>query len=307
MSAASRRLATLVAHLDPPASGAAAANRDYSESCGCCWGRFSFFAPWDLTLHHTLAEYRNESFKWNGWGFSDSEFSLSDNGEVQLTGDRYLFSGREFPAFRAWCEKELGVDITLQTPAQDELAAVPESTVNDAFMSAIKDAYKSISFDGYTRVFHSHGHTLEEVFALRNGQLPRVVDVVIWPGEHAHVERIVRAAHEHNVVIIPFGGGTSVTNAVSPPAGEKRMIVSLDMKEMNRVKWIDRESMLACIETGAVGIELDKRLAKEGYTLGHEPDSFEFSTLGGWISTNASGMKKNVYGNIEGEPWAQSF
>jgi alkyldihydroxyacetonephosphate synthase len=62
---------------------------------------------------------------------------------------------------------------------------------------------------------------------------------------------------------------------------------------------MDRESMLCCVEAGAVGIDLDQRMSKEGYTLGHEPDSFEFSTLGGWISTNASGMKKNVYGNIE--------
>jgi alkyldihydroxyacetonephosphate synthase len=172
------------------------------------------------------------------------------------------------------------VDVTLQSPAQDQLGKIPEPRSNAAFLTAIKDQYKSISFDGYVRVFHSHGHTLEEIFALRNAMLPRVVDVVIWPGDHSHVERIVRAAHEHNVVIIPFGGGTSVTNAVSPPEHEKRMIVSLDMHEMNKVKWIDRESMLCCIESGAVGIELDQRLAKEGYTLGHEPDSFEFSTLG---------------------------
>jgi alkyldihydroxyacetonephosphate synthase len=241
---------------------------------------------------------------------------LSDSGEVQLIGDRYSFSGREFPAFRAWCEKELGVDVTLQSPAQEQLSKIPEPRGNSAFLAAIKDQYKSISFDGYVRVFHSHGHTLEEIFALRNSMLPRVVDVVIWPGDHAQVEKIVRAAHEHNVVIIPFGGGTSVTNAVSPPEHEKRMIVSLDMHEMNKIKWIDRESMLCCIEAGAVGIELDQRLSKEGFTLGHEPDSFEFSTLGmrrgfmfvdaneisykgGWISTNASGMKKNVYGNIE--------
>lgn len=192
------------------------------------------------------------------------------------------------------------MDVTLQTPSQEELPnPMPEPLVNDAFMKAIADSYKSVSFDPYTRVFHSHGHTLEEMFALRNNALARVVDVVVWPGEHAHVERIVHAAHEHNVVIIPFGGGTTVTAAVEPPAHEKRMIVSLDMHEMNRVRWIDRESMMACIETGAVGLELDGVLAKEGYTLGHEPDSFEFSTLGGWISTNASGMKKNVYGNIE--------
>ena len=239
------------------------------------------------------------SYKWNGWGFSDSEFRLTESGQVELIGDRYLFSGREFPAFREWCERELGVDVTLETPAQQQLGKIPEPRSNAAFLAAIKDSYKNISFDGYVRVFHSHGHTLEEMFALRNDMLPRVVDVVVWPGSHAHVERIVAAAHEHNVVIIPFGGGTSVTAGVQPPTDETRMIVSLDMHEMGAVKWIDRESMLCCIEAGAVGVDLDQRLAKEGYTLGHEPDSFEFSTLGGWISTNASGMKKNVYGNIE--------
>ena len=293
-----RRIDTVFRHLlpnDASSSECAASPHDYSM----CFFSFFFFFFFCFSFP-PLLEYRNESFKWNGWGFSDSEFTLTEAGEVQLTGDRYSFSGRVFPAFRAWCEKELGVDVTLQSPAQDTLAKVPEARTNAGFLAAIKDnSYKSISFDPYVRVFHSHGHTLEEMFALRNDGLPRVVDVVIFPGEHAHVERIVRAAHEHNVVIIPFGGGTSVTNAVSPPEHEKRMIVSLDMHEMNKIKWIDRESMLCCVEAGAVGIDLDQRLAKEGFTMGHEPDSFEFSTLGGWISTNASGMKKNVYGNIE--------
>ena len=71
------------------------------------------------------------------------------------------------------------------------------------------------------------------------------------------------------------------------------------MQEMNKIKWIDHESMMGLIECGAAGQELDKRLRAKGYTIGHEPDSFEFSTLGGWIATRASGMKKNVYGNIE--------
>src|SRR5207244_4725082 len=80
---------------------------------------------------------------------------------------------------------------------------------------------------------------------------------------------------------------------------EKRTIVSVDMRRMNRILWIDRQNMMACIEAGAVGRHLMTGLAKYGVTMGHEPDSVEFSTLGGWIATNASGMKKNRYGNIE--------
>lgn len=80
---------------------------------------------------------------------------------------------------------------------------------------------------------------------------------------------------------------------------EKRMIVSLDMSRMNRIKWVDKINMLACVEAGIIGQDLERELKNYGVVLGHEPDSVEFSTLGGWISTRASGMKKNTYGNIE--------
>ena len=77
------------------------------------------------------------------------------------------------------------------------------------------------------------------------------------------------------------------------------MIVSCDLSRMNSIKWVDRGNMQACIEVGIAGKDLEKELEKYGVMMGHEPDSVEFSTLGGWISTRASGMKKNKYGNIE--------
>jgi len=110
---------------------------------------------------------------------------------------------------------------------------------------------------------------------------------------------IVKKANEHDIVIIPFGGGTNVTQALVPYESEKRIIISLDMTRMNHVKWVDRKNRLACIEAGITGKDLEKELRKYGMVFGHEPDSYEFSTLGGWISTKASGMKKNKYGNIE--------
>jgi len=90
-----------------------------------------------------------------------------------------------------------------------------------------------------------------------------------------------------------------VTEALRCPTSEERVIVSVDMRQMNRIAWIDPVNHMACIEAGAVGRHLVEQLRKHGFTLGHEPDSIEFSTLGGWIATNASGMKKNKYGNIE--------
>ena len=113
------------------------------------------------------------------------------------------------------------------------------------------------------------------------------------------LQGIVRAASQCNVVLIPYGGGTSVSHALVCPDNEKRMIVSIDMSKMNKILWLDRTNMTVRIEAGAIGQDIQRKLEKLGFTIGHEPDSVEFSSLGGWISTRASGMKKNIYGNIE--------
>jgi len=100
-------------------------------------------------------------------------------------------------------------------------------------------------------------------------------------------------------MLVPFGGGTNVTKALSIPVSEKRMVVSVDMERMNSIKWVDKENNMACVQSGMSGKDLERDLAQYGVTTGHEPDSQEFSTVGGWVSTRASGMKKNTYGNIE--------
>src|SRR4029079_10217566 len=144
-----------------------------------------------------------------------------------------------------------------------------------------------------------HGHTQEEMFAIKYGQLGRIPDLVVFPETDQQVASLIEAAKKHIVTLIPEGGGTNVTDALRCHAHEKRTIVSVDMTRMNRVLWIDRKNMMASIQSGAVGRHIMAELKKYGVTMGHEPDSVEFSTLGGWIATNASGMKKNRYGNIE--------
>src|SRR5207237_1656710 len=95
------------------------------------------------------------------------------------------------------------------------------------------------------------------------------------------------------------GGGTNVSDALRCRSSEERMIVAVDLGRLNRILWIDPTNRMAAIQAGAVGRDIAEQLARYGFTLGHEPDSIEFSTLGGWIATHASGMKKNRYGNIE--------
>lgn len=241
----------------------------------------------------------SKKLKWHGWGYNDTVFRLNSKGQAEITGNRYLLSGQTLPDLRRYMELKAGLDVSLTSPPQQQMKSYPPAIKNEAFLSAIEKQYAHITFADEDRLFHGHGHTCQELFSLRYGTFKRLPDVVIYPACHEHVEAIVKAAHEHNVAIIPFGGGTSVTYALLCPENEKRMIVSLDMQKMNKIKWINHKSMLACIEAGIIGKDLDAKLQQYGVCMGHEPDSCEFSSLGGWVATRASGMKKNKYGNIE--------
>lgn len=253
------------------------------------------------TVDLLYREGRNKGdwFKEKGWGYKDTEFVLDDKtGQVGLTGDKYVFSGKMMPDFRSWAENKIGIDISQTTVAQKAMEVDPP-TLNEAFLDALNFQFSRISFLEKERMTHSHGHCLQEIYQLRYGKFKRFVDCVIYPGSTKHVEKMMELANEHDVVIVPYGGGTNVTQALMLPETESRMIVSLDMTRMCKIKWVDRANMTACVEAGIIGSDLDRELKKYDVMLGHEPDSMEFSSLGGWIATKASGMKKNEYGNIE--------
>jgi alkyldihydroxyacetonephosphate synthase len=258
-------------------------------------------------LGANIPNQRQRLIKWNGWGYKDTEFLMDENLDCLVSGNRYILSGKFVPMFRPWIERFCGVDVKYESPAQtfEQMEKkISKPIVYEPFLDALKQAgnpYKYLTFDNETRLLHGHGHSGQEIFQLRYGHFNRLPDVVIYPGEHAHVEKLVKIANEYadHVTMIPYGGGTTVSQALMVPENERRMVISLDMQEMNRILKIDYDSNLAWIEAGAIGVDIQEKLAKEGLTLGHEPDSYEFSSLGGWVATRASGMKKNLYGNIE--------
>ncbi|MES1916673.1 MAG: hypothetical protein MHM6MM_008470, partial [Cercozoa sp. M6MM] len=234
-----------------------------------------------------------EQYHWNGWGFRDTSLTFDKNGDVTVEGTRYPFSGECFPNFRPFIEEEVKVNVMDESPSQthaEACATVPPPVLNEAFLRAIDGHYRMCSFSNAERLHHAHGHTAQEIYELRFGKFERVPDLVVWPRSHDDVERLVQAAHEFDVVLVPYGGGTSVTHAIECPRGETRMIVSLDMHAMNRVLWVSRQNLTACIEAGAVGKDIERKLRAMGLTMGHEPDSSELSTMGGWVATRASGM-----------------
>ncbi|XP_023786207.1 alkyldihydroxyacetonephosphate synthase, peroxisomal [Cyanistes caeruleus] len=242
-----------------------------------------------------------ELLKWNGWGYNDSKFIFNKKGQAEFTGKRYRLGGMVLPTFKEWIEKTFGASLEHKTTSRTSLNVndVPPSVVNEEFLQDLRATKISYSQDAEDRVFRAHGHCLHEIFVLREGMFKRIPDIVVWPVCHEDVVKIVELACKHNLCIIPFGGGTSVSSALECPEEEKRTIVSLDTSQMNRILWIDEKNLTACVEAGIVGQDLEKQLAESGFCTGHEPDSMEFSSLGGWVATRASGMKKNIYGNIE--------
>jgi alkyldihydroxyacetonephosphate synthase len=236
------------------------------------------------------------------WGFADTRFTLLPNGSVSLTGTRYAIAGQELPELLPWVERVMDVTLPREALLESQYPpAVPAARPCADFLAAVRQELGSehVSQDPLVRLRHGHGQTLEEMYRVKHDVLPRVPDVVVFPGDETEVVAIVDAARAHGVSLIPYGGGTNVTDALRCPDDEARPIASVDLSRMNRIRWIDRANQLACIEAGAVGRHIQSQLAEHGLTLGHEPDSVEFSTLGGWIATHASGMKKNRYGNIE--------
>lgn len=236
------------------------------------------------------------------WGFADTAFAADPHGIVRLSGARYDLCGLELPDLLPFAARELGATIDPADLFRGHAPPpAPASRCSPQVIErlAALTAADRVTTDAAIRTRHGHGHTQEEVFKLNHQALARVPDAVVFPTTEDEVVALVKEASENNLCLIPFGGGTNVTQALSCPEHEPRPIVAVDMRRMNRILWIDRDSQTACIEAGVVGRHLVSALAKHGFTLGHEPDSIEFSTLGGWIATRASGMKKNRYGNVE--------
>lgn len=203
------------------------------------------------------------------------------------------------PNFGKWVRSNFNMYLKDLQEQPKKPTQYSEPYLIEEFVEGIKNFKIENSIEGIDRLIRCHGQTVHDIYQLRNGDFKRIPDIVLWPKCHDEVVKIVKLAYELNVALIPFGGGTSVSGAITCPQDETRSIAVVDTSQMNRLLWLDKGNLVACFESGIVGQDLERVLHAEGLTMGHEPDSIEFSTLGGWVATRASGMKKNVYGNIE--------
>ena len=246
----------------------------------------------------------NDDLWGHKWGFKDSSFIINDDNTVTFTGKRYEgISGERLPYLIPFVTKVLNTDIKKEPYFKEiEKKYVTERKINQDFVNDIKSFFNDdqISFSDEERVLHSHGqNSPDEVFKVLYDKLEKFTDIVVYVENEEDVINLIEKAKKHNVCLVPYGGGTNVTNALQIPENEERMIVSVDTRRLNKIISIDTKNLLIEVEAGITGKHLEEELQKKGFTVGHQPDSIELSTLGGWISTNAAGMKKNKYGNIE--------
>ncbi len=154
--------------------------------------------------------------------------------------------------------------------------------------------------DTYERCLHSYGRSYSDLVRAFRGRFEHPTDVVAHPRDERELENVLEWALSAGAAVIPFGGGTSVVGGVEPRLdGDYAGVVSIDLKSLDRVLEVDPVSMAARIQAGATGPALERQLSDHGLTLRHFPQSFQFSTLGGWLATRAGGHFATLYTHID--------
>jgi alkyldihydroxyacetonephosphate synthase len=156
------------------------------------------------------------------------------------------------------------------------------------------------SQSAYDRAAHSYGKSFRDVVRAFRREYSHPPDVVAFPRSEEEIVRVLDWCDGARAAVIPYGGGSSVVGGIEPRVGDRyRGAVSLDLSHLDRVVEVDRTSRAARIQAGVLGPALEEQLRPHGLTLRHFPQSFEFSSLGGWIATRSGGHYATLYTHID--------
>lgn len=222
---------------------------------------------------------------WNGWGWAAHKDALAGREDVWT-----------------WLAGELGMPSLLATPPRDIADVTLPATrlpIDTRAKLVAMLGQDRVRDDNYERAFHALGRSYHDLLKLRAGELSTAPDAVLYPRGTDEVIALLAFAAENDVAVVPYGGGTSVVGAVNADRGKFHSVVTLDLSGMDRLIEIDTTSHTATAEAGIYGPALEKGLQAKGMTLGHYPQSFEFSTLGGWIAHRGAGQGSGRYGRAE--------
>ena len=209
--------------------------------------------------------------RWNGWGDEANEFPLKPSGLAFI--EEALGNGRPLP--------DASLDQVLEQ--------VPESRLPD---------HPLISKDREKRVRHARGQSLPDWLAMRSGQFEVFPDGVAEPDSSTQVRELLDWANDQDLELIVYGGGTSVAGHINPQRRDKP-VLTLSLARLNGLLALDRDSQIATFGAGTAGPALEAELRQQGYVLGHFPQSWELSTVGGWVASRSSGQQSMRYGRIE--------
>ena len=215
--------------------------------------------------------------KFWGWGYEGDVLSREE--EDHLGG----LWGRHF-----------GVDGFAATPPP----RLDEITLRPPRLAVPGSLARFSSTDAYDRAAHTYGKSFPELVRIFGRDFANPPDVVAFPESEDDVAAVLDWCSEVGAAAIPFGGGSSVVGGVSPP-DDGAGAVSIDLRALDKVLEVDRTSRAARIQAGVYGPALDAQLRPHGLTLRHFPQSYEFSTLGGWIATRSGGHFVTLYTHID--------
>ncbi|MBY6108550.1 FAD-binding oxidoreductase [Ferrimonas balearica] len=209
--------------------------------------------------------------RWNGWGRTDIAPTLPEAASTMLA-------------------ERLGPGVPLgEVSLEEAISQVPPSRLPES-------EHWSISPE--LRLRHARGQSLPDWLALKSGKMGHYPDAVALPDNDDQLRALLDLAREDNLVVIPYGGGTSVAGHINVPDSD-RPVITLSLARMNRLLALDPISQLATFGAGVSGPDLEAALNAQNFTLGHFPQSFELSTLGGWVASRSSGQQSLTYGRIE--------
>ncbi|MBV9395103.1 MAG: FAD-binding oxidoreductase [Methylobacteriaceae bacterium] len=225
----------------------------------------------------TLAKHRPRKF-W-GWGYDDDELTAAEKEGVaartrQLAGRDGLRLG----------SAPKTADFDLRRPRIN-----PPVALASRFSTTAHD-----------RLLHAYGRSFADILRMWMRDVPNPPDLVAFPETEEEIATILGWSGRNNIAVIPFGGGSSVVGGVEPAVGDSyAATISLDLERFDKMHEIDRASRAARIGAGIYGPALEDQLRPYGLTLRHYPQSFQFSTLGGWIVTRSGGHYATVKTHID--------
>jgi alkyldihydroxyacetonephosphate synthase len=218
-------------------------------------------------------------YKHWGWGYEDQQPTPEQLRETASVVSAHL---------------GVSVDEIEEPTALEAVSLAPPRVQPPAALAEI------CAVDDHARASHALGKSYVDVVNGFRGHFEHPPDFVAYPREESEVERLLEWCSGERLAAIPYGGGTSVVGGVSPEVGSAyNGAVSIDLRALDRVLEVDLLSRSARIQGGALGPSLEAQLGEHGLTLRHFPQSFEYSTLGGWIATRAAGHFATVWTHIE--------